>query len=215
MELSLTVIIIVITSIISFTAFSNRKVISDLIFYPPAVSQRNQWYRFFSSGLIHADFGHLFFNMFSLYFLGRFVEVEFAKLFGASGKWIYLALYISGLLFSILPTYFKHKNDVDYRSLGASGAVSAVIFAGLLLVPDVELYVYFIKMPGFIFAPLYLIFSIIMERNGKDNINHSAHIWGSIYGLVFTVIACQLINYPVLQNGFASIKAYMQSRGWF
>jgi membrane associated rhomboid family serine protease len=215
MQLSITLIIIIITTLVSIGGFTNRKIIDDLIFYPPAVTLRKQWYRFFSCGLIHADFGHLFFNMLSLYFLGRFVEDGFGELFGSTGKWLYLLLYISALLFSLLPTYFKHKNDPNYRSLGASGAVSAVIFAGLLLVPTIELYVYFIKIPGFIFAPLYLIISAMLERSGKDNINHSAHIWGSLYGLIFTFIACQAIGFPVVQNGIAGIKQYLQAKGWF
>ncbi|MEO6069808.1 MAG: rhomboid family intramembrane serine protease [Chitinophagaceae bacterium] len=214
MQLSITVIIILITALVSFSGFSSPKVINDLIFYTPAITQRNQWYRFFTCGLIHADWGHLIFNMISLYFLGRFVESSFEDLFGANGKWLYLLLYISGLFFSLLPTYLKNKNNPSYRSLGASGAVSAVIFAGLLLVPTIELYVYFIKMPGFVFAPLYMIFSIMMGRSGKGNINHSAHIWGAVYGLVFTLVACQVINFPVLQNGLASIQYYMHSRGW-
>jgi membrane associated rhomboid family serine protease len=213
MHLSITLIIIICTVLISIGGFTNQKIKDDLIFYPPAITQQKQWYRFFTSGFIHADFGHLFLNMISLYFLGEFVEDGFTQLIGNNGKWLYLLLYISGLLFSILPTYFKNKNNAYYKSLGASGAVSAVIFAGLLLVPTIELYVYFIKMPGFVFAPLYLVFSAMMERNGKDNINHSAHIWGAIYGLVFTIITCQLIQFPVLQNGFASIKLYLQTRG--
>src|SRR5687768_5258216 len=135
MQLSFTLIIIILTVLVSIGAFSNHKMMDDLIFYPPAITKRGQWYRFFTCGLIHADYGHLFFNMFSLYFLGTFVEQGFEELFGSMGKWIYLLLYISALAISLLPTYFKNKNNYNYRSLGASGAVSAVIFAGLMLVP--------------------------------------------------------------------------------
>ena len=183
MELSITVIIVIVTSLISFTAFSNQKIIDDLIFYPPAVTHRNQWYRFFTCGLIHADFGHLIFNMLSLYLFGRFVEDKFMEIFGDRGKWLYLAMYISSLLVSILPTYFKHKEDYAYRSLGASGAVSAVVFAGLMIAPYVEVGFFIIPpiIPGFIFGPVYLLISALLDKRGGDNINHSAHIWGAIY----------------------------------
>ncbi len=216
MQLSITFIIIIITTLISIGGFSNQKIIDDLIFYPPAVTRQNQWYRFFTCGLIHADWGHLLFNMISLYFFGRYVEDAFGELFGSYGKWIYLLLYISALLVSLLPTFAKHKNNYQYRSLGASGAVSAVIFAGLMLTPTLELYIFFIPIPipGFIFAPLYLIISALLDKKGSGNINHSAHIWGSIYGLVFVIIACRFIDFPVIKNMFHSIRFYMQSKGW-
>lgn len=216
MQLSITIIIVILTTLVSMGGFRNQKIIDDLIFYPPAVTKQNQWYRFFTCGLIHADWGHLFFNMLSLYLFGRFVEDAFGELFGMYGKWVYLLLYITALLFSLLPTFAKNKHNHFYRSLGASGAVSAVIFAGLMLTPTLGIYIFFIPIPipGFIFAPLYLIISAIMERKGNDNVNHSAHIWGSIYGLVFVIIACRFVDYPVIKNMLQEIKFYMQAKGW-
>ena len=216
MQLSITVIIVIITTLVSIGGFSNQKIIDDLIFYPPAVTRQNQWYRFFTCGLIHADWAHLFFNMLSLYLFGRFVEDAFGELFGIYGKWVYLLLYISALLISLLPTFSKNKDNYYYRSLGASGAVSAVIFAGLMLTPTLGIYIFFIPIPipGFIFAPLYLIISALLDRKGNTNINHSAHIWGSIYGLVFVIIACRFVDYPVIKNMLQEIKYYMQSKGW-
>lgn len=216
MQFSITTIIVIITTLVSIGGFSNQKIIEDLIFYPPAVTRQNQWYRFFTCGLIHADWGHLFFNMLSLYLFGQYVEDAFGNLFGVYGKWVYLALYISALLISLLPTFAKNKNNYQYRSLGASGAVSAVIFAGLMLAPTLGIYIFFIPIPipGFIFAPLYLIISALLDKKGAGNINHSAHIWGSIYGLAFVIIACQFIEYPVIKNMFQEIKLYMQSKGW-
>src|SRR5262245_36899574 len=138
MEFSLTLIIIIVTCVVSISGFSNGKIIDDLIFYPPAVTERKQWYRFFSCGLVHADVGHLAFNMISLYLFGAYVEKEFVEdsstgfiVFGDKGKILYLIMYIMALMFCLLPTFAKHKYDYYYRSLGASGAVSAVIFAGL------------------------------------------------------------------------------------
>lgn len=217
MQLSITLIIIIITSVISFSALSKPKIIDDLIFAPPLVAQNNQWYRFFSCGLIHADFGHLLFNMLTLYFFGPAVERGFEEIFGAGiGRWVYLLMYVSSLAVSVIPTYQRHKNDWNYRSLGASGAVSAVLFAGLLIAPSTGVMIFFIPIPipGFIFAPLYLLISAWMDRSGRDNVNHSAHIWGALYGLAFVIIGGYAVGYPVITNAIAEIKLYMQIKGW-
>jgi membrane associated rhomboid family serine protease len=206
MNFSITTIILIITVLISIGGFSNRKIIDELIFYPPAITKQNQWYRFFTCGFIHADYIHLIFNMIALYFFGDMVEGEFTRLFGSTGKWIYLAMYISALLVSLLPTYFKNKNNYHYRSLGASGAVSAVLFAGMLLQPTATVSFYFIPMRSYVFAPLYLLFTAFMDRRGGDNINHSAHLWGSLYGLVFTIIGCYMIGEPILQQAIEKVR---------
>ena len=113
MTLSITLIIIIITTLISIGGFSNQRTIDDLIFYPPAITQRNQWYRFFTCGLIHADYFHLIFNMVSLYMFGEFVEMAFASpiLFADKGKYLFLGMYVLALFFCLLPTFVKHKND--------------------------------------------------------------------------------------------------------
>ncbi|MCU7552186.1 rhomboid family intramembrane serine protease [Chitinophagaceae bacterium LB-8] len=216
MQFSITLAIIVITSIVSFSAFNNQKITNDLIFYPPAVTAQKQWYRFFSCGLIHADFTHLLFNMLSLYLFGRFVEGSFLQIFGEVGKWYYLVMYVSALMASLLPTYAKHKNDYYYRSLGASGAVSAVVFAGLMIAPYVEVGFFIIPpiIPGFIFAPLYLLISAYLDRNGRDNINHSAHIWGAIFGLFFIIVAGKLAGYDAIRAFINGVKYYLMSKGW-
>lgn len=209
MELSLTLIIIIITVLVSLGGFNSQKTIDDLIFYPPLVSERNQWYRFFTCGLIHADWGHLIFNMLALYLFGRNVEIYFTQIFGDKGKIIYLLLYITALAVSVLPTYFKHKNDYQYKSLGASGAVSAIIFASILFNPMTGIGMMFIPVyiAGFIFGILYLIISQYLEKRGQGNINHSAHIYGALYGVAFTIIAGYLLsNYPVLQGFLDQIK---------
>lgn len=196
MELSITLIIVIITVLVSIGAFNNQKIMDDLIFHPPAVSQRNQWYRFFSAGLIHADVTHLAFNMISLYLFGRFVEQAFLGLFAEKGKILFLAMYVLALPVSLLPTYFKNRHNYHYYGLGASGAVSAVVFAGLLLAPTIRVGFFLLPpiIPGYIFAPLYLIISVILERKGGDNINHSAHIWGAVFGLLFVTLAMWFIN---------------------
>ncbi len=197
-QLSITLVIIIITGIISFTAFNNQKIIDDLIFYPPAITRQNQWYRFFTCGLIHADITHLLFNMFSLYLFGEFVERSFSTpiLFAEKGKLLYIIMYFLALFVCLIPTFIKHKNDYYYRSLGASGAVSAVVFAGILFNPTAKLGFIFIPpiIPGYIFGPLYLILSTYLEKRSQDNVNHSAHIWGALFGIVFIIAAAAILK---------------------
>lgn len=216
MQLSLNLILIIITTLISVGAFSNEKMRNDLIFYPPAISQRNEWYRFFTCGFIHADFAHLLFNMLALYFFGGSVETIFKQLYGKTGGLLYLLLYFSALLISLLPTYFRHRNNYNYMSLGASGAVSAVLFAGLVLVPSAEIFIFFIPIPipGFIFAPLYLLLSFWLDRRGAGNINHSAHLWGAIYGALFVVVVTTAVGFPVIKNFTWQVQMYLKSKGW-
>ena len=194
--LTITVIIIIITCIVSFTAFSNEKITNDLIFYPPAITNNNQWYRFLSCALIHADFFHLFFNMFSLYMFGEIVEESFKTIFGGSGKLMYVLLYLLAQFVCLLPTYFNNKDNHYYRSLGASGAVSAVVFVGIMLAPTSLIGLFIIPpiIPAFIFAPIYLIITAYLGKKGGDSINHSAHLWGSIFGVVFFIIACYMFG---------------------
>ena len=194
--ITITLAIVALTCVISFTAFSNEKVINDLIFYPPAISNRNQWYRFISCGFIHADIMHLAFNMYSFYLFGDMVERAFEAIFGITGKVLYLILYITALAVCLVPTYLQHKDNYHYRSLGASGAVSAVIFVGIFLNPTMGLGIFPLPfhIPGFIFGPLYLILSAYMAKKGHGNINHSAHIWGAIFGIVFLIITCQFLS---------------------
>jgi membrane associated rhomboid family serine protease len=208
MELSITLIIIIITTLVSLTALGNPRMMEQLIFYPPLV-KRGHWYRFFSCGLIHADLGHLIFNMLSLYLFGigsKFetpagtfhtgVEYQFTAVFGDYGKFIYFGMYLLALFASLIPTYMKNKDNYHYRSLGASGAVSAVVFAGILFNPLQGIGLFFVPIfvAGFIFGILYLLLSQWMERKGHDHINHSAHIFGALFGVGFTIIACRFFS---------------------
>jgi membrane associated rhomboid family serine protease len=212
-QLTITLIIIILTGIISFTAFSNQKIIDDLIFYPPAITQHNQWYRFFTCGLIHADITHLLFNMLSLYMFGEFVERSFSSpiLFAEKGKLLYIIMYALALFVCLIPTFIKHKNDYNYRSLGASGAVSAVVFAGILFDPTAKLGFFFIPpvIPGYIFGPLYLILSTYLEKRSQDNVNHSAHIWGALFGIIFIVAAAAILktDYQPLEQFILKVRS--------
>ena len=212
--MSVTVLIIAITCIASFIGFSNQKLIDDLIFYPPAITNRNQWYRFITCGFIHADIPHLAFNMYSFYMFGQSIEDACVSIFGASGKLMYLLLYISALFVCLLPTYFKHKDSYHYRSLGASGAVSAIVFAfifldplqgiGLIIIPGINL-------PAFLFGIIYLGVSAYLANRGSSNINHSAHFWGAVYGIVFLIITCNIFgHFNPLTNFTEEVQAYIK-----
>jgi membrane associated rhomboid family serine protease len=144
------------------------------------------------------------------------VEEKFVQIFADNGKWYYLLMYVSSLLISLLPTYFKHQNDYAYRSLGASGAVSAVVFAGLMIAPYVEVGFFIIPpiIPGFIFGPLYLVISALLDRRGGDNINHSAHFWGAVYGVAFIIVIGRLAGFNAIQEFTDGVKFYMRSKGW-
>jgi membrane associated rhomboid family serine protease len=210
MELSITIIIIIVTVLVSISGFSSPKVVDDLIFYPPAVTQQKQWWRFFTCGFIHADFGHLILNMYALYVFGRNVEKAFLEIFGKNGRIIYLAMYLLALGICLIPTYFKHRNDYQYRSLGASGAVSAVIFASIMIYPlsGMGLVLIPVYIAAFLFGILYLVMSSWLDRKGGGRINHSAHIFGSLFGVIFLIICCGLFSdYPLLQNFVSQIES--------
>lgn len=213
--MSITLIIIIITVLVSVTAFSNDKIMNDMIFVPGMVTVRNQWYRFFSCGLIHADIPHLAFNMLSLYLFGEEVEGKFQEIFLEKGKLFYLLLYVAALGVCLIPSYTRNKNSYHYRSLGASGAVSAVIFAGLLVLPGIEVGFFFIPpiIPGFIFGPLYLIISAVLDKKGTDNINHSAHLWGALFGLGFIIVLGKLVgDYNTISEFIRGVRYYMKVR---
>lgn len=196
--MTITLIIIAITCLVSYLAFKNPRLLDDLILWPPAITRQREYHRLVTYGVVHADFGHLLFNMITLFFFGRVMESFYSTRLGALG---FALFYIGGLIVSILPTYLKNRNNADYRSLGASGAVSAVLFSFVLLAPWSQIIVLVIPMPAIIYAVLYTAYSIYMDRRGKDSINHSAHLWGAAYGVLFTV----LIEPRILPHFMASL----------
>src|SRR5918993_2812911 len=186
-NISITIGIIAITCLISFSAFSSQKIMNDLIMWPTEMREKNQWYRFISSGFLHGDIVHLIFNMVTLFMFGQgIVEPACEEL---SGKWMYLVLYFGGMVIADIPSYLKHKDDYQYRSLGASGAVSAVVFAGIVFFPTMKMGLFFIPpiIPAYIFGPLYLLYCVWAAKQSRDNINHDAHLWGALFGLVFPI----------------------------
>ncbi len=183
---NITLAIVIITTLISLAGFRNGKVVDELIFWPPAISKKHQYYRFITCGLIHADYIHLIFNMVTLYFFGTYMEAHYQGDLGLQ-KYYYLALYIGALIVSNIPTYIKHYNDYDYRSLGASGAVSAVLFSFILLGPWQQIIVLVFPVPAIIYGGLFLFYSAYMSRKGGDHVNHDAHFYGALFGVIFTI----------------------------
>lgn len=187
MGISLTTIIVAVTVVVSWLAFNNPRLTERLILWPPAIDRGKQYDRLVTHGFIHADWMHLAFNMITLWSFGATMERFYVQYIGAIG---YVAFYLSAIVVAILPTYMRHRHDPGYRSLGASGAVSAVLFAFILLDPWSGIYLFLIPIPipAFLFAALYVGYSIWMDKRGGDNVNHSAHLYGAAYGVMFTLI---------------------------
>jgi membrane associated rhomboid family serine protease len=184
---SITTIIIVTTTILSILSFNNAGLMDSLIFWPPAISMRHQYYRFVTCGFIHADVMHLAFNMFTLYFFGRVLEAYYMGILGLQ-HYYFTILYLTGLIVANIPSYIKQRENYNYRSLGASGAVCAVMFAFIMIDPWATLQIFFyIPMPAILYAILFVVYSIYMSRRGGDNVNHDAHLWGAVYGVLFTI----------------------------
>lgn len=198
MALSLTIAIILVTVVVSWLAFNNDKLLQRLLLWPPAVTRGRQYDRFITYGLVHGDFMHLLFNMITLYFFGRLMEQFYAQYLG---PWGFLGFYASALVVSALPSYLRHRHDPNYATLGASGAVSAVLFGFVLLQPWATIYVYVVPVPAIVFAVLYTGYSVWMNRRQADQVNHSAHLAGAAYGVLFTV----LMEPRVLEHFLASL----------
>lgn len=185
MDMSITLAIIAVTALVSWLALSNERLMQALILWPPAVTRGHQYHRFLGYGLVHADVMHLLFNMVTLFFFGRAMEGFYAQYLGPLGM---LWFYASALVVSALLSYLQHRQDPSYATLGASGAVSAVLFAFILLQPWTTIYVYVIPVPAIIYAVLYTGYSIYMNQRKGDRVNHSAHLAGAAYGVLFTVL---------------------------
>ncbi len=186
-ELSLfpvTFSIIAITVVVSLIGFTNEELRNKSLFYPYAMTSSSEYYRFLSHGLIHADYIHLFFNMFTLYSFGRFAEVALFN------KTEYIILYVTALIASSIFDFIKNRNNSGYAALGASGAVSAVLFSTLIFDPWSKGVAIFgiLALPNIVFAVLYLWYCAYSAKRGGDNIGHNAHMWGSLYGFAFTAI---------------------------
>ena len=183
MQSPFTFLLIAITGLVSWQAFNNRRLADRLILWPPAISRHRQYDRLIGYGFIHADWAHLIFNMITLFFFGRLIEQVMAQISGS--VLTFPLFYLGALVVSILPTYLKNKHNPNYLSLGASGAVSAVLFAFILLSPWSLIFVLFIPAPAIVYAVFYVGYSLWMDKRGGDQINHSAHLAGAAFGVLF------------------------------
>lgn len=184
--MSHTFVIVLITVIVSLLAWQNLSFMNRLMFYPPAIWRNKQYDRFLTHGFIHADAMHLLFNMFTLYSFGRVIERFYVDKFGSMG---FVGFYGLAIVMAILPSYFKHKQNPRYMSLGASGGVSAVIFAYVLFKPWSLLWFFgIVPIPAIVFALLYVGYSIYADKKGTGNTNHSAHLFGAVFGVIATLV---------------------------
>jgi membrane associated rhomboid family serine protease len=184
--MSYTLIIIAITAIVSIMAFSNEELYNRLILWPRRMDSPGEYYRLLTSGFIHADWMHLLFNMYALFMFGRFVEDMYILM--GLGSSFFLLLYLAGIVAASLPSYVKNRNNSYYRSLGASGGVSAIIFSSVYFSPWSTIYILIIPVPAILAAIGYVAYSAYMSRRGGDNVNHDAHLWGAVFGFVFTLL---------------------------
>lgn len=189
----MTLIIIIVTAIISVFAFSRDDILDKMMLNPYQVFHKKEWFRIITHGFLHSDWTHLLINMFVLYFFGRNVESWFQELklegYINSVTITYSLLYFGGIIISSLITLFRYRNDRWYNSVGASGAVSAVVFTSIFFSPLERIYFFaVIPIPGIAFALIYLIYSSYMSRRKTDNINHDAHFLGAVYGLLFPIL---------------------------
>lgn len=188
--MSITLIIIIFTCIISIQAFNRMDIFEKLKHHPYTELRQKEYYRWLTSGFLHADYVHLFINMFVLWKFGSVVEREYQVEFGSSvGMFLFLLMYLSAIVFADLPTFRKHQNDPMYAAVGASGAVSAVLFTYILYYPWAQLSLYgIIPFRAIVGGVAYLIYEQWASNNAKDNIGHDAHFAGAIYGMMFTVL---------------------------
>ena len=196
--------IFAITIATSLWAFYNDTLYGNLILHPYSVSRGQRVYTVITSGMIHNDWMHLFFNMLSYYFFAFQLEPVL-------GHWQFGLLYVLSLILSDLPTVYKHRNDDWYHSLGASGAVSAVIFSYIMYNPMGSMYIMPFPFPiySIVFGVLYLVYCNYASKRAQDNVNHDAHMFGALSGLLITIVL-----HPHIVNSFIlQVSAVVQS--WF
>ena len=185
-----TAIIILGTVLLSINAFNNNDIKYKWIYSPFKVNKDKEYYRIFSHIFIHGDYMHLFFNMFVLFSFGSEMEKQLVEELGNVPEHTHFVLlyFLGGIAAAIWP-FIRNKDNPNYMSLGASGAVSAVLFASILWMPEGGIYLMFIpfEIPAWLFGILYLGFEYYMSRKGGTGIAHDAHFGGAIFGILYVL----------------------------
>ncbi|MFP4555746.1 MAG: rhomboid family intramembrane serine protease [Bacteroidales bacterium] len=189
----MTFIIIAATALVSILAFNESRLMGKLLMSPYLIMRQKEWYRLISHAFVHADYIHLFINMIVFLSFGLAVEKIFEELSSknliGSPTLHFLMLYFGGIVISSLTTLRKHKDNYYYRSVGASGAVSAVVFTSIFFNPLNNLYLMgIIPIPAIVFGVGYLVYSHYMGKKSSDNINHDAHFVGAVFGFVYPLL---------------------------
>lgn len=183
----LTYTLIAITVLVSMLCFNNAQLFDKLSLKPYRVVHANEWYRLITHGFVHADWMHLFVNMFTFWSFGQYIENAFQYM--GFGKWAFLLLYFGGMIVASVNDIIRYRNASWYTSIGASGAVAAVLFTAIFLNPwDKILLFAAIPIPGIVFGLLYLAYCQYMARRGGDHINHNAHFYGAVFGFIFPIL---------------------------
>lgn len=187
--MSVNIIIIFSIAAVSFLGFSNQTLFLKFLFKPYSILKDKEWYRFISSAWLHADYMHLFVNLFVLYSFGNYLEYFLNVYYEEQSSVLYLFLFLGSTVVSHIPSYVKHKSNIKYQAVGASGGVSGILFTYILINPlsMLELYL-FIPIPAIVFGILYLWYSYYMSKNNMDNIGHETHIYGALGGMILITI---------------------------
>lgn len=201
--MSITLVIIILTALVSVQGFSNPGIVERLKHHPYSEVRNGEWFRLLTSGFVHGGWVHLLINMFVLYSFGSLIENVFLGIWGSTlGRILYLVMYLLAIIAGDLPSLLRHKNNPAYASIGASGAVSAVVFIFILLYPWEMLYLYgIIPIPAIIGGIAFLIYSSWASRNRNDRVDHMAHFYGAIFGIVFMIA----VKPSVLEHFFVSV----------
>jgi len=204
--MNISIVLIVISVVASLYAWNHQDKYYKWMMNPYAVVHKQQYFRLITSGFIHNGYVHLLFNMITLYFFGDVIEQILRYYYGGSGIIYFLLLYFLGMVVADIPSIIKHRNNPNYNSLGASGAVSAVVFSSILFNPTAKICVFLpiFCLPGFIFGILFLIYSYYQGRRMADNINHDAHLYGAVFGVLYSII----LEPRVIVNFFDQILNY-------
>jgi Uncharacterized membrane protein (homolog of Drosophila rhomboid) len=186
--MDLTLTIIIITALASIAAFESPNMFNRMVLSPYMIVQRKEWYRVISHGFIHADWTHLIINMLVFYSFGQLL-MQYLSFYLGNEVLHFLVIYFGGMVFATVTTIIKNRDNYAYRGVGASGAVSAVLFTCIFFNPWSELLLMaVIPIPGIVFAVLYLAYCSYMSRNGRDNINHDAHLYGALFGFIYPIL---------------------------